>query len=79
MRSTFFAELRDNVRTFLKAPFEQLPPQYGDTVPPDLRAFEVQAEEAMEHPREMGEAPQAHHASSKPVKVGSGPKPQASE
>ena len=79
MRSTFFTELGENVRAFLRAPFEQLPPQYGDTVPPELRVFEAQAEEAFEHPREMGEAPHAHDASSKPVKVGSGPRPLASE
>ena len=55
MKSTFFTELRDNVRAFLKAPFEELPPQYGDTVPPELRVFEAEMEEAQRHPRDMGE------------------------
>ncbi len=78
MKSTVFTELRDNVRAFLKAPFEELPPQYGDTVPPELRVFEAEMEEAQRHPRDMGEGLHAHHAASKPVKVGSGNKPQAS-
>lgn len=34
------------VRWFFGAPFQQLPPEFGETIPPDLRAFEIAAEEA---------------------------------
>ncbi len=40
------------VRWFFGAPFRQLPPEFGETVPPDLRAFEITAEEAQHHSRE---------------------------
>lgn len=79
MKSTFFSDLWRPLRDFLKAPFERLPPQYGDTAPPDLRMFQMEAEEAQRHPREMGEGLQARHTTSKPIKVGSGNKVQASE
>ena len=39
------------VRWFFGAPFRHLPPEFGETVPPDLRAFEVAAEEAQRHPQ----------------------------
>jgi hypothetical protein len=39
------------VRWFFGSPFQELPPEFGDTVPPDLRAFEADAEEAQHHPR----------------------------
>jgi hypothetical protein len=32
------------------APFQELPPEFGDPVPTELRAFEYQAEEAQHHP-----------------------------
>ena len=38
-------------RWFFGAPFQQLPPEFGDTVPPDLQAFEANAEESQLHPR----------------------------
>ena len=38
-------------RWFFGAPFRQLPPEFGDTVPPDLQAFETNAEESQLHPR----------------------------
>ena len=78
MKSTFFADFWEPIRTFLRAPFEKLPPQYGDPVPPELRVFEAEVAEAQHHPREMGEAPHAHHGASRPIKVGSGNHPQAS-
>lgn len=58
-------------------PFRNLPPPYGDTVPPELRVFEAEADEAQHHPRDADAPPQPHHASSKPRKVGSGNKPLA--
>jgi hypothetical protein len=78
MKSTFLSDVWEPIRTFLRAPFEQLPPQYGNTLPPELLVFEAQAEEAQRHAHEMGEGLHAHHAASKPIKVGSGNKPQAS-
>ena len=39
------------VRWFFGAPFRQLPPEFGETVPLDLLAFEANAEEAQRHPR----------------------------
>jgi hypothetical protein len=33
-------------RQFFSAPFANLPSEYGDTVPPDMRAFEARAEAA---------------------------------
>ena len=78
MKSTFFSDLWEPVRTFLKAPFEQLPPQYGNTLPPELQVFEAQVEEAQRRPHEEGLGLQAHDAASKPIKVGSGNRPQAS-
>jgi len=39
-------------RWFFGAPFQQLPPEFGDTVPPDLQAFEANAEEVQRHPQE---------------------------
>ena len=38
-------------RWFFGSPFRQLPPEFGETVPPDLLAFEVKAEESQLHPR----------------------------
>ncbi len=37
------------VRWFFGAPFGKVPPELGDPVPPDLRAFEAQAEAAQHH------------------------------
>lgn len=38
-------------RWFFGAPFQQLPPEFGDAVPPDLQTFEVNAEESQRHPQ----------------------------
>jgi hypothetical protein len=43
--------IRALARWFFGAPFQQLPPEFGETVPPDLRAFEVATEEAQHHPQ----------------------------
>jgi hypothetical protein len=50
------------------APFQELPPEFGDPVPPELRAFEVKAEEAQHHAR--GDIPSlssVHHKPTKPA------------
>lgn len=39
------------VRWFFGAPFEELPPEFGDPVPPDLRSFEEQAVTVQHDPR----------------------------
>lgn len=36
-------------RWLFGAPFQKLPPQYGNTVPPELQRFEAEAEEAGHH------------------------------
>ena len=37
-------------RRLFRAPFEELPPAFGDTVPPELRVFEAEADEFEHHP-----------------------------
>lgn len=37
---------------FLRAPFENLPPEYGNLVQPDLRVFEAKTEDAQREMRE---------------------------
>lgn len=39
------------VRWFFGAPFRQLPPEFGDAIPPGLRAFEAEAEGSQRHPQ----------------------------
>jgi hypothetical protein len=34
-----------SIRWFFSAPFQDLPPAFGDTVPPELRAFEAEVNE----------------------------------
>lgn len=41
--------LRRFTRWLFGALFSELPPEFGDTVPPDLRVFEAQAEEIQHH------------------------------
>jgi len=55
--------IRRLTRWFFGAPFQNLPPEFGDTTPPDLRAFEANAEEAQHHPRQ-GVQPSASASSS---------------
>lgn len=43
----------NSIRWLFSAPFQNLPREFGDPVPPDLRAFEGEAEE-IEH------SPQSH-------------------
>ena len=38
-------------RWFFGAPFEELPPEFGDPVPSDLRRFEEEAAAAQHRPR----------------------------
>jgi hypothetical protein len=47
---TFFRRLGRLFSRELSAPFENLGPPFGDPVPPDLRAFEVDMEEHENRP-----------------------------
>ncbi|HXV41821.1 MAG TPA: hypothetical protein VEC96_02055 [Anaerolineae bacterium] len=38
-------------RWFFGAPFRQLPPEFGETVPPELQAFEANAEARQRYPQ----------------------------
>lgn len=80
MKSTLISDFWQPIRDFMRSLMGSLPRStYGNQVPPELQVFEAQAEEAQHHPHAMGEAPHAHDAASKPAKVGSGSRPQASE
>ena len=47
---------------------EVLPPIFGDAVPPDLRVFEAQVDEARHEIREMPASPAVHGGRSKPAR-----------
>ena len=49
--STVLRSIQKFLRNVLSAPFQDLPPEFGDTVPPELRAFEAEAEERQHHPQ----------------------------
>ena len=40
------------IRWLFGAPFEELPSEFGDPVPSELRRFEAEAEEIQHHPQE---------------------------
>ena len=61
------------VERFLRAPFESLPPEYGDTVPPDLRQFEAEAEASQRHVVEEIPVPPAHDQRSRPARQDESP------
>jgi hypothetical protein len=50
------------------APFEELPPAFGDTVPPELRTYEAKVDEMEHHPVGTVSSPTGHgHKRSKPA------------
>jgi hypothetical protein len=57
------------VRRFLRwlfgSPFKELPPEFGDTVPPELRVFEAEAEEVQHHTQEWEPSPPSIHVKEK--------------
>lgn len=56
------------LRWLFGAPFRELPPEFGDPVPTELRVFEYQAEEVQHHPRsKIPTSRPAHHKQTKPV------------
>jgi hypothetical protein len=55
------------LRWLFSAPFRGLPPAFGDTVPPELRAYEKKVDEMVHHPVGTTSPPQSHgHHHSKP-------------
>jgi hypothetical protein len=60
--------LRRAVRWLFGAPFRDLPPAFGDTVPPELRAYEEKVDEMEHHPVGRVSSPTGHgHKRSKPA------------
>jgi hypothetical protein len=55
-------------RRFFSAPFANLPAEYGDTVPPDMRAFEAEAEASQREVREEIATPVVHDHRSRPAR-----------
>jgi hypothetical protein len=56
------------VRWLFGAPFRDLPPAFGDTVPPELRAYEEQVDEMQHHPvGKVGSSNGHGHKQSKPT------------
>jgi hypothetical protein len=50
------------------APFRELPSAFGDSVPPELRAYEEQVDEMAHHPVGTVSPPERHgHQNSKPT------------
>jgi hypothetical protein len=56
------------VRWLFGAPFRDLPPAFGDTVPPELRAYEEKVDEMAHHPVGTVSPPKSHgHQRSNPT------------
>jgi len=56
-------------RWLFGAPFRDLPPAFGDTVPPELRAYEAKVDEMEHHPAGKVSSPTGHgHKHSKPTR-----------
>lgn len=67
--STVLRSIQRFLRNLLSAPFQELPPEFGDTVPPELRVFEAEAEERQHHPRgKISSRRSARHYRTKAVK-----------
>lgn len=61
--------IRRWVRRLFRAPFEELPAAFGNTVPPELRAFKAEADEIKHHPVGEVSSPQSHgHQRSRPTR-----------
>jgi hypothetical protein len=68
MANRIIRELQRIARRFFSAPFENLPPQYGDAVPPELREFEAEAEALQREVRGEMTAPGVQDRRSQPVR-----------
>lgn len=64
--------LSTSIQRFLRwlfgAPFEELPPEFGDLVPPDLRAFQSRAAEIEHSPLGTVSAVAGDYGQTKPGK-----------
>jgi hypothetical protein len=57
------------VRWLFGSPFRELPPEFGDPVPSELRVFEAQAEEAQHQAQgDMPPLSSVHPGQTKPVR-----------
>jgi hypothetical protein len=69
--STLLRSIQKSFRRLLSAPFQELPSEFGDTVPPELRVFEAEAEEQQHHPRgNISLHRSARHYQTKVIKSG---------
>lgn len=61
--------IRRFVRWLFGAPFQDLPPEFGDPVPSELRVFEAQAEEAQDQVQsKIPKQGAVHYKQTKPVR-----------
>ena len=51
MKHKIVREIQRFLRWLFGAPIQDLPPEFGDTVPSELRVFEAEAEERQHHPQ----------------------------
>lgn len=66
MAGKLIHSLKRVARWFLRAPFENLPREYGDPVPPELREFEAEAEASQRKVTEV-ESPEVHQRPNRPA------------
>ena len=60
--------VRRFVRWLFGGPFQKLPPQYGNTVPPDLQRFEAEADKASRQGLGgVATGMPSHHATTRPA------------
>ena len=50
MKQKLLKPVQSFIRWLFGAPFRELPPEFGDPVPPELRAFEAEAEKIQHRP-----------------------------
>ncbi|OIO93176.1 MAG: hypothetical protein AUK03_08640 [Anaerolineae bacterium CG2_30_64_16] len=69
MKQNWIAWLKSFVRWLFGGPFRRLPPAFGNTIPPELRTFEAEADEAQQ--RGVGKVASnlpAPHAKTRPAR-----------
>jgi|GEM_PF-2034787 len=68
MASSILKSAQRIARRVLSAPFQNLPPEYGNTVPPELQAFEAEAEAYRKDTVDKVQVSEVHHAHSQPAR-----------
>lgn len=68
MKHKLSASIQRFLRWLFGAPFEELPPEFGDLVPPELRTFQARAAEIEHHPLGTVSAVADVHGQTKPGK-----------